>query len=272
VAVSGLSATIRPYGEGDKAAVYDVCVRTANAGRGVAGRYSTDDLVPDVVAGPYLFLEPRHAYVLDNGERAVGYIIGTASTPGFVAAYRDRWLPRLRDRYQPLPGPPATEEEQRLDVMFHPERWLLPELAPHPAHLHINLLGGYRRRGHGRELMSTFLASVAAAGAPSCYLSVRRENAGARRFYERLGWRPIEVSDPGDGIYLVRPTSASGPGRHQMSSTPGADARLAARDARCLAGQPPAIASPAGPAGRRAGHAAATRHRCHCAGGSLGCG
>ncbi len=217
MAVSGLSATIRPYGEGDKAAVYDVCVRTANAGRGAGGRYSTDDLVPDVVADPYLFLEPRHAYVLDNGERAVGYIIGTASTPGFVAAYRDRWLPRLRDRYQPLPGPPATEEEQRLDVMFHPERWLLPELAPHPAHLHINLLGGYRRRGHGRELMSTFLASVAAAGAPSCYLSVRRENVDARRFYERLGWRPIEVSDPGDGIYLVRPTSASGPGRHQMS-------------------------------------------------------
>jgi hypothetical protein len=29
--------------------------------------------VPDIVAGPYLFLEPRHAYVLDNGERAVGY-------------------------------------------------------------------------------------------------------------------------------------------------------------------------------------------------------
>ena len=37
-----------------------------------------------------------------------------------------------------------TEEEHRLDVMFHPERWLLPELAPHPAHLHINLLADYR--------------------------------------------------------------------------------------------------------------------------------
>jgi len=205
--LSDLSATIRPYRDSDKAAVYDVCVRTANAGRGVGGHYSNDDLVPDVVAGPYLFLEPRHAYVLDNGERAVGYIIGTASTPDFVAAYRDRWLPRLRDRYQQLPGPPVTEEEQRLDAMFHPERWLRPELAPHPAHLHINLLPGYRRLGHGQELMSTFLASVAAAGAPSCYLSVRRENVDARRFYERLGWRPIEVSDPGPGVYLVRPTS-----------------------------------------------------------------
>ena len=124
-----------------------------------------------------------------------------------MAGYRDRWLPRLRERYQPPSGPPVTDEEQRLDVMFHPERMLRPELAPHPAHLHINLLPGYQRLGHGRELMSTFLASVAAAGAPSCFLSVRRENTGARRFYERLGWRQIEVSDPGLGVLMVRPTS-----------------------------------------------------------------
>jgi len=202
------NATIRPYRDNDRAAVYDVCVRTARAGRGVAGRYSTDDLVPDVVAGPYLFLEPRHAFVLDNGERAVGYILGTANTPEFVAAYVDRWLPRMRARYRPLSAPPATEEDQRLDNMFHPERWLRPELAPHPAHLHINVLAGYRGQGHGRELMSTFLASVAAAGAPSCYLSMRRENVDAGHFYERLGWRPIEVSDPGDGVYLVRPTGS----------------------------------------------------------------
>src|SRR5215468_557381 len=200
------NATIRPYRDNDRAAVYDVCVRTARAGRGVGGRYSTDDLVPDVVAGPYLFLEPRHAYVLDNGERAVGYIIGTASTPDFVAAYLDRWLPRLRDRYQPPSGSPVTEEQQRLDVMFHPERWLLPELASHPAHLHINLLSGYRGAGHGRALIGTFLASVAAAGAASCYLGVRPENVSARRFYARLGWRPVEVCGAEPGTYLVHPT------------------------------------------------------------------
>ena len=105
-----MTATIRLYRDTDWAAVYDVCVETARAGQGVRGRYSTDDLLPDIVAGPYLFLEPEHAYVLDNGERAVGYIIGTASTPDFVAAYRQRWLPRLRIRCQPLSGPPVTRK------------------------------------------------------------------------------------------------------------------------------------------------------------------
>src|SRR6266487_2649772 len=118
MAFSDLSATIRPYRDSDKAAVYDVCVRTANAGRGVGGHYSNDDLVPDVVAGPYLFLEPRHAYVLDNGERAVGYIIGTASAPDFVAFDRVRWLSRFPYRYQQLAGPLLTEEEMRSDTML----------------------------------------------------------------------------------------------------------------------------------------------------------
>ena len=201
-----MTATIRRYCASDQAAVYEVCVETADAGRGVRGRYSTDDLVPDTVAGPYLFLEPEHAYVLDNGERAVGYVIGTPNTPDFVAAYQQRWLPRLRARYRPLSGPPVTEEEHRLDVMFHPESWLLPELAPHPAHLHINLLAGYRGAGHGRQLIGTFLASVAAAGAPSCHLGVRHTNVDARRFYAKVGFQPVEVPGVAPGTYLVRAT------------------------------------------------------------------
>jgi GNAT superfamily N-acetyltransferase len=201
-----LTATIRRYRDSDWAAVYDICVETGDAGRGVRGRYSTDDLVPDIFAGPYLFLEPEHAYVLDNGERAIGYILGTASTPDFVAAYQERWLPRLRARYQSLSGPPVTEEEHRLDAMFHPERWLQPELAPHPAHLHINLLADYRGSGHGRGLINTFLASVADAGVASCHLAVHQANVNARRFYAKLGWRPIEVRAADPGTYLVHPT------------------------------------------------------------------
>src|SRR5437660_4559061 len=101
--LGSVSATIRRYRDGDWAAVYEVCVETADAGRGVRGRYSTDDLVPDTVAGPYLVLEPGHAFVLDDGGRAVGYVIGTASTAGFVAGYPRRWLPRLPARYPPQP-------------------------------------------------------------------------------------------------------------------------------------------------------------------------
>ncbi|HJP76120.1 MAG TPA: GNAT family N-acetyltransferase [Pseudonocardiaceae bacterium] len=201
-----MSPKIRRYADGDRAAVYDICVETAGAGQGVRGRYSTDDLVPDTVAGPYLFLEPRHAYVLDDGGRAVGYVIGTPDTAGYVAGYQQRWLPRLRGKYQPLSGPPVTDEDQRIDAMFHPERWVLPELADHPAHLHVNVLAGYRGSGHGRTLLDTFLASVAEAGAKSCYLAVRQANVNAQRFYAKLGWQPIDIPGAEPGTFLTHPT------------------------------------------------------------------
>ena len=197
-------ATIRRYCDSDEAAVYDVCIRTARAGQGVGGRYSNDDLVPDIVAGPYLLLEPQHAYVLDDGERAVGYIIGTASTQEFVAAYRDRWLPRLRDRYQPLSARPATDEEQRLDAMFHPERLLRPELVPHPAHLHVNLLPAHRRHGHGTALLDAEFAALRTSGAAAVHLGVATANTAAQAFYGRLGFQHIDVPQAGPTTFLGR--------------------------------------------------------------------
>jgi len=202
-----LNATIRRYRDSDRAAVYDVCVRTGNGGQGAVGLYSTDELLPDMFAAPYLLLEPEHAYVVDNGDRVVGYIIGTPDTAAFVAAYRARWIPLLASRYQPPPEPPVTAEDQRLSDMFHPERMIRPELAAYPAHLHINILPGYQGSGHGRALMGAFLASIAAAGARSCHLGVRITNTNARAFYARLGWQPIDVRAPEAWMFLVRATS-----------------------------------------------------------------
>jgi ribosomal protein S18 acetylase RimI-like enzyme len=197
---------IRPYQADDREAVYDVAVRTGAAGQDARGRYSTDDLIGDIYAGAYLHLDPEHAYVLDNGSRAVGYVIGTANTVGLVAAYRDRWLPLMRQRYQPPADPPVTDEDRKLADMFRPEIMLVDGLAPHPAHLHINLLPDYQGTGFGRALMSTFLASVAAAGVASCHLAVRPTNTAALGFYARLGWQRLPCSTD-RAIYLAKPTT-----------------------------------------------------------------
>lgn len=196
--------TIRPYLPGDRDALYEICVRTGAAGQDARGLLSSDDLIPDIYAGPYLELEPEHAYVLDNGERAVGYVIGTASTPDFVAGYRREWLPKLRSRYEPPAGDPASEEERKLADLFNPERMLRPELAPYPAHLHIDLLPEAQGGGYGRALVERFLASVGATGAPSCHLTVRPDNPGALQFYVKTGWQRLAVPDPGNWVVFVR--------------------------------------------------------------------
>ena len=201
------AATIRPYREADLAAVYDICVRTAAAGGDARGLYSTDDLMPDLFAGPYVHLEPDLAFVLDDGTRAVGYVVGTSDTAAFVRAYREVWIPRLADRYPEPPSPPRTPDEQMLALHHHPERMLLPELADHPAHLHIDLLPSHQGAGHGRALIATFLAAAARAGAPAVHLGMVTENTRARGFYDRLGFTEIPVLDAGPVTYLGRPTT-----------------------------------------------------------------
>jgi ribosomal protein S18 acetylase RimI-like enzyme len=200
-------ALIRRYRPEDRDNVYDICVRTGAAGDDARGRYSSDVLLGDIYAGPYLYLMPEHAYVLDNGERAVGYVIGTTSTQRYVDEYLASWLPRMRGRYRPPPSPPTSDEEKKLEDMFHPERLLRPELAPYPAHLHIDLLPEYQRSGHGRAMVSTFLASMAAAGVEWCHLGCRKANTAAIRFYERLGWARIPVAEVEDAVFFVRSTA-----------------------------------------------------------------
>ena len=166
---------IRRYREADLGAVYDVCVRTADAGADARGKYRGDDLMPDLFAGPYLFLEPDFAFVLDDGRRAVGYVVG-------------------------------TPDDEMIALHYRPERLLWPGLAEYPAHLHVDLLPPFQRAGHGRALMGTFYAAAARAGAAGVHVTVVAANVRAVGFYRRLGFRPLEVASPGEGgvVYLGR--------------------------------------------------------------------
>ncbi len=117
------------------------------------GSTPNNDLLPDIFAGPYLYLEPGLSFVLDDEGRAVGYVLGTADTARFVSRYRSEWLPTLAGRYREPVGPPVSPEEQFVVLLYHPERMLLDQLACYPAHLHIDLLPDYQRSGYGRSLI-----------------------------------------------------------------------------------------------------------------------
>jgi ribosomal protein S18 acetylase RimI-like enzyme len=60
--------------------------------------------------------------------------------------------------------------------------------------------------GHGRALMETFYAAAARAGAAGVHVTVVAATLRAIGFYRRLGFRPLEVADPGEStvVYLGR--------------------------------------------------------------------
>ncbi|MEV8596024.1 GNAT family N-acetyltransferase [Streptomyces sp. NPDC052012] len=188
------SPAIRPYRPEDRDALDDICVRTAHNGQDSRPVYADPGVLPATFAAPYVHLEPELAFVLDDGHgRAVGYILGTADTPRFAEAFRTTWLPLVAERYPEPSGPPSTPDETMALLLHHPERMVVPELAAYPAHLHIDLLPAWQGRGHGRELMRTFLGALQGRGVPSVHLVMATANKPARAFYDRMGFHVIDV-------------------------------------------------------------------------------
>ncbi|MDH6213983.1 GNAT family N-acetyltransferase [Streptomyces pseudovenezuelae] len=199
--------TIRPYRPEDREALDDICVRTAHLGQDSRPFYADPGIFPVIFAAPYVHLEPDLAFVLDDGEgHAVGYIVGTADTPRFVAEFRAKWLPLVSDRYPRNPGPPTTADAAMIPLLYDPERMIVPEVAAYPAHLHIDLLPDWQGQGHGRALMRTLLRALADRGVPALHLCMVTANTPARAFYDRLGFHEIPVPDPGTVTYLGRTT------------------------------------------------------------------
>jgi ribosomal protein S18 acetylase RimI-like enzyme len=175
---------IRPYRPSDRADVVDVCVRTGAAGGDARGRYSSDALLAEVFALPYLDRDPELAWVVDDGERVIGYVLGAADTAGFVRWVREAVVPSFAERWAGAAGEDAAVVAMGLD----PERMLVPEVVDFPAHLHIDLLPEAQGRGFGRTLIDTFCGALAARGVPGVHLTIDPANVRAAAFYRAVGF------------------------------------------------------------------------------------
>lgn len=193
---------IRRYRPDDRAAVYEICLRTADAGGDARGQFADPDLPGHAWAGAYLELCPELAFVVERNGEAIGYAIGTADTPAFVAAHREQWLPRFADSLPAPTGPIVTQGDRALYALYHPEKLLQPRFPEFPSHMHLNVLPSAQGQGHGRALIDTICDALRAAGSPGVHLGVRRRNERAQAFYAHIGLELL-AADP-DGLFFGR--------------------------------------------------------------------
>ena len=189
---------IRPYRAADRDQVARICLLTAAGGGDATGVYSDDTLMPEVFALPYVEYAPELAFVVADGDRVLGYVIGVADTAAFVEWWRREWGPAFAARH-PSPGHPTGHQPDFTDAQLieagtAPERMLVDELAEYPAHLHIDLLPELQGRGFGRRLIDTLRGALAARGVPAVHLGMDAANTGARAFYDRLGFHELPSS------------------------------------------------------------------------------
>jgi ribosomal protein S18 acetylase RimI-like enzyme len=192
-----VTATIRPVRAGDRDALYDICVRTADAGGDATSQYADPQLPGHVWAGAYVALEPEHGFVVvDDRDEAIGYVLGALDSRAFEARLERQWWPPLRARY-PLDDTAMTSSAERIArTLIH-----LPSAADEtvvedfPSHLHIDLLPVAQGRGDGRRLIDRLLEALRADGSQGVHLGVSARNLRAIGFYRAIGFEQLIADD-----------------------------------------------------------------------------
>lgn len=192
---------IRPATEGDMDALYQICLKTAEAGEDGSALYSDPRLPGYLWAAPYLKFQPEFAFMLDEGGRALGYALAAPDSAAFAALLERQWWPEIRRAVADL-VPRRPNDAMILQRIAHPEShpaWLFTD---YPAHLHINLLPEAQSAGWGRRMIDVGLNALRTAGVRGVHLGVAPKNERAKGFYRHLGFD--DVSRDGHVTFAMR--------------------------------------------------------------------
>ncbi len=188
----GSVVRIRQYEEKDRDAVRRICCDTGFQGEKIDVVFRDRELFADIATGPYLDYEPEWAFVAENADKVVGYMLASVSSR-FV-------LNRTRTGIAALAGVALRLYSGRYSA--HPRsekfaRWLLyracveePRHPPGAGHMHFSIEKAFRGTGVGMQMWKVFERDFAAAGKNHYYgqfLSWRGRNI--ERVYSRFGFR-----------------------------------------------------------------------------------
>jgi GNAT superfamily N-acetyltransferase len=198
-----VGATIRRYREGERQALYEICLLTGDSGEDATGQYRDPDLLAEVYVGPYLRFAPEHALVGVDDDGVAGYVLGVPDTVAFEAECERSWWPALREKY-PTDAFGEDTPDWRIVRLIHNPPTASPDVVErYPAHLHIDLLPRLQGHGEGRRLLTALLDGLASAGAAGVHLGVSRQNERAVGFYRRMGFTDVQAYS--HSLVMARP-------------------------------------------------------------------
>ncbi len=185
-------AHVRPFEIGDTAALYEVCLSTADNGKDASLKFTDPMILGEVYVGAYLKFAPEGASVVDVDGLARGYTLSVADTAEFERVCDAEWWPALRERYPLGSFPAGTEDEAVVGVIHNPPHRESAILTDYPAHLHIDLMDEVQGLGLGSSMMKSLIETQRDAGVRGIHLDVSSTNTRAIGFYKHLGFTDLQ--------------------------------------------------------------------------------
>ena len=187
--------TVRPFAPQDREAVRQICCETADCGGPVEHFFQDRDIFADLLLRYYLDDEPQSCWVAEADGRVVGYLTGCLATRRYRRRMAWRIVPAVV--WKALRRGTLAHSQTRALLTAGAAVWLRggfaadAALRAYPAHLHVNLLDGFRGQATGGALVRQFCDQVAAARVPGVHAVVRDDNPAACAFFERLGFTRV---------------------------------------------------------------------------------
>jgi GNAT superfamily N-acetyltransferase len=179
----------------DLEALYEVSLRTGDAGSDATGLFDDPRLLGEVYVGPYVMLDSGIGLTTVDDRGPGGYGLAAVDTRRFEAEAEEVWWPPLRRRH-PDPGPdPRTADDEVIAVIHRPELAAEEVVARYPAHLHLDLLPRFQGRGLGRVMMQRLLDQLVECGVRGVHLTADARNRRAISFYTHLGFTTLDTRD-----------------------------------------------------------------------------
>ena len=185
--------------------LYDICIRTGNYGEDARNLYNNHEALGIYYVGPYVAFEQDLAFVLEDKIGICGYVLGTKDTKIFFKKMTEEWLPKYQTRF-PMPegDPEIWNMDQKIIALIHNPRVSIPDsLKNFPAHLHIDLLPRARKKGNGRRMIETLHEKLQILGIKGVFLDVGINNLNAQSFYEKIGYKKLQVTPSKDGLFMI---------------------------------------------------------------------
>ena len=188
---SGKRGTIRPYEQGDREAVRQICRTTAYRNRGSDSVFEDGKLFADYWTRYYTDFEPESCLVVEEDGEVIGYLLGCKDTREHIRIMARKIVPAVLARafWKLATFQYRKRSSRRMLYWLMTRGWReAPEipLERFPAHYHCNIL----RRGYGKhyysDLALRFLDQLDGAGVPGLHGQIEEAASGGpwRRMVE----------------------------------------------------------------------------------------